>query len=239
MQPLNPEFLVVAHLPRRVRHDGIQILTHEGTGIVARYLCRVDDGRTRCDECLEIVHEGHALAERLLRLLAIRNIGPGAYDLRGASLVVRDDPKGVLHPDVMPITMAEAVFDRASAPFHQRAHFLKYPPSIIWMQAHGPEIFVLQHLPRREPHDPRDILAHERARVITCLIHVDDGRRYRHQVSQTLLRCLQLNGALSDPLFQFVMRLPKSLLLTFPRSEIGREANRTDLLAVFGKQNGG
>ena len=81
MQALNPEFLVIAHLPRRVRHDGIQILTHEGTGIVARYLCCVDDGRARSDECLEIVHEGHALAECLLRLLAIGNIGPGTYDL--------------------------------------------------------------------------------------------------------------------------------------------------------------
>ena len=80
MQALDPEFLVVAHLPRRVRHDGIQILTHEGTGVIARYLCRVDDGRARSDQCLEIVHKGHALAERLLCLLAIRNIGPGAYD---------------------------------------------------------------------------------------------------------------------------------------------------------------
>ena len=110
-----------------------------------------------------------------------------------------NDPKGVLHPDVMPITMAEAVLDRASAPFHQRTHFLKYPPSIIWVQAHGPEIFVLHHLPRGEPHDPRDILTHERARVITCLICVDDGWRYRHEVSQTLLRRLQLSSARFDP----------------------------------------
>src|SRR6266567_4398116 len=170
MQALDPEFLVVAHLPGRVRHDGIQILTHEGTGIVARYLCRVDDRWARSDECLQIVHEGHALAERLLCLLTIRNIGPGAYDLQRASLVVMNDPKGVLHPDVMPITMSESVLDRASAPFHQWTHFLKYPRGIIWVQAHGPKIFVLQHLPRRKPHDPRDIFAHERARVIACLI---------------------------------------------------------------------
>src|SRR6516165_3204313 len=124
MQALDPEFLVVAHLPRRVRHDGIQILTDESTGIIARYLCRVDDGRARSDKCFEIVHKRHALAERLLRLLAIRNVGPGAYDLRGASLVIMNDPEGVLHPDVMPITMAEAVLDRATAPFHQWTHFL-------------------------------------------------------------------------------------------------------------------
>src|SRR6516165_573189 len=100
MQALDPEFLVVAHLPRRVRHDGIQILTDESTGIITRYLCRVDDGRARSDKCLEIVHEGHALAECLFRLLAIGNIGPGADDLQWASLVIMDDPKGVLNPDV-------------------------------------------------------------------------------------------------------------------------------------------
>src|SRR6516162_1202038 len=54
MQALDPEFLVVAHLPRRVRHDGIQILTDESTGIIARYLCRVDAGRApappACDQ---------------------------------------------------------------------------------------------------------------------------------------------------------------------------------------------
>ena len=85
----------------------------------------------------------------------------------------------------MPITMPEAVLNRASAPFHQWTHFLKYPRSVTWMQAHGPKIFVLQHLPRRKPHNPRDILTHERARVIARdLSRVDDRRTGSDEVLQ-------------------------------------------------------
>ena len=62
MQALDPEFLVVAHLPGRVAHDRIQILADEGASIVAGNLCRIDNGRTSADERLEIVHQRHSLA---------------------------------------------------------------------------------------------------------------------------------------------------------------------------------
>ena len=47
----------------------------------------------------------------------------------------------------MPVTVPEAVFDRAAAFLDQRRHFLEHARGILWMQAHGPEILVLEHLP--------------------------------------------------------------------------------------------
>ena len=126
MQALDPEFLVVAHLPWRIAHDRIQILADEGAGIVAGNLRGVDDGGAGADQGLEVVHHRHALAERLLGLLAAGDVRPRADDLERPTLAVVDDPEGVLDPDVMPVAMAEAILDasrrlfRPAAPFPRR-----------------------------------------------------------------------------------------------------------------------
>ncbi len=45
MEMGGPEIRVVEHLLRRVPHDGLETLAHEGAGVIARGLVGVDDGR--------------------------------------------------------------------------------------------------------------------------------------------------------------------------------------------------
>ena len=239
MQTLDPELLIVAHLPRRVGHDRVQVLADEGAGIVARHLRGVDDGGARADQRLEVVHHGHAFAERLLRLFAIGDVGPRADDLGRAPLRVADHPERVLDPDVMAVAMAEAIFDRPSAFLDQRSHLLEYALGVLRMQPHRPEILVLEHLPGREAHDARDVLADEGAGVVARLVGVDDGRRDRHQIAQPLARRLQFGGALLNALLQLVMRLAELFLLTLARAEIGGEADHAGFLAVLVEQDRG
>ena len=147
VETLDPELLVVAHLPWRIAHDRIQVLAHEGAGIVAGDLRRIDDGGTRADQGLKVVHDRHALAERLLGPFAIGDVGPRANDLRGTTLAVAHDVKGVLDPDVVPVAVAETIFDCSSALFYQGRHFSKDALGVLRMQPHGPEVLVLEHLP--------------------------------------------------------------------------------------------
>ena len=147
METLDPELLVVAHLPRRIGHDRVQILADEGAGIVARDLGGVDDGGAGADQGLEVVHQRHAFAERLLGLLAGGNIGPRADDLERAALAVVDHAERVLDPDIMSVAVPEAVLERPAAFLDQRRHLLEHARGILRMQTHGPEILVLQHLP--------------------------------------------------------------------------------------------
>jgi hypothetical protein len=161
----------------------------------------------RTDQCFQIVHQGHALAERLLGRLSRGDVRPGAYDLERTAPVVFDHPEGVLDPDVMPVAVAEAVFQCPAPLFHERTHFAEDARSVLGVEAHGPEVFVFQHLPCREAHDAGDVLADESAGVVARLIGVDDRWRDRHEVLQTLARRFQLRGALFNALFEFIVCL--------------------------------
>ena len=92
MQALDPELLVVAHLPRRIGHDRIQILADEGAGIIAGHLRGVDDGGAGADQSFQVVHHRHALAERRLGLLAVGDVGPRPDDLQRIALRRRASP---------------------------------------------------------------------------------------------------------------------------------------------------
>ena len=81
MQVLDPEFGIVAHLPRGVAHGGLQVVADEGAGEVARDLRRIDHRRARGDERLQVLHDGQPLAKRALGLLAVGDIGPRADNL--------------------------------------------------------------------------------------------------------------------------------------------------------------
>ena len=70
MQALDPELFVVAHLPRRIAHDRIQIVANEGAGVIAGDLGGVDDGGAGADQSFQVVHHRHTFAERVLGLFA-------------------------------------------------------------------------------------------------------------------------------------------------------------------------
>ena len=82
MDVLGPEGRVVAHLPRQIAHDRRQVLTDEPAGIAVLGLRGgVDDRWAGGDERLQVLHDGHALAERLFSLLVVGDIRPGADKL--------------------------------------------------------------------------------------------------------------------------------------------------------------
>src|SRR6476661_673630 len=225
MKAFDPELLVVAHLPRCVPHDRIQIVADECAGIVTGNLRRVDDGGARADQRLEVVHDGHAFAERLLRLLAVGNIRPRTDDFKWTTLSVVDDPERVLDPDVTPVPMPEAILYGPSAFIDQRDHFPEDALGILWMETYSPEVFVFEHLPRGKSHDAGHVLADEGACIVARQIGVDDGRRDRHQVTQPFAGGFQFGGAILDPLLQLIVRLAEFFLLALTRTEIGGEAD--------------
>ncbi len=239
VQALDPELLVVTHFPRGVTHDRLQVLADERAGVVPGHLGGIDDGRARTDQRLEVVHQGHALAERLFGSFSRGDIRPGANDLGWAALVILDDPEGVLDPDVVPVAVPEAVLQGAAALLHQRAHLAEDTRDIVGVQAHGPEILVLQHLPRREPHDAGDVLADEGAGIVAGLNGVNDRGRDRHEVLETPSRRFQLGSAFVDASFQVLVRLAKLFLLVPARPQVGGETDRADLLAMLTEQDRG
>src|SRR5262245_22761576 len=115
METLRPEVGVVAHFPRRVAHDRLQVLTDERALEVARGLIGVDDRWTGGDERLQVLHGGPALAQGLLRPLAVGDVRPGPDDLHRLPRWIPHDRKGVLDPDVVSLSMPEAVLDGAAA----------------------------------------------------------------------------------------------------------------------------
>src|SRR4029079_15822632 len=122
--------------------------------------------RTAPSQRLEVVHHGHALAKRLLSTLPVGDVGPRADDLRGTTLRIADHSERVLDPDVVAVAMAEAIFDGSFAFLDQWSHFLEHAFGVFGVQAHSPKILVLEHLPGRQAHDARDVLADEGAGVV-------------------------------------------------------------------------
>src|SRR5262249_30975693 len=68
MQALDPELLVVAHLPWRIAHDRIQIVTDECAGVIAADLRGVDDGGAGAAQGFEGLHHPPTFAKRPPRL---------------------------------------------------------------------------------------------------------------------------------------------------------------------------
>src|SRR4029077_12963543 len=115
MDMLGPEGWVIAHLPRQIAHDRRQVLAHEPAGVaVLRLRGRIDDRRTGRDERLQVLHDGHALAQSLLGLLVVGNIRPGADKLQRPATFATDDPEGVLNPDIISGPVAEPILKVAT-----------------------------------------------------------------------------------------------------------------------------
>src|SRR5262249_39622159 len=144
---------------------------------------RVDDCWTGRDQVLQIVHEGHALAQCMLDLLAVSDVCPGSNELRCVTALITDNPESILDPDVVPIPMPEAVFDCPSSLFDERSHFFENAGTIFWMETLYPELWILEHLPFGEAHERLHVPADEGAFIVTRdLIGVHDAGRYREQV---------------------------------------------------------
>ena len=98
------------------------------------------------------------------------------------------------------------------------------------MQSLRPELGVLEHLPLRETHDRVDVAADEAAPItVRCLIGVHDAGRDRQEILQAAACLVQLDGALLDPLLQFVVGFLEFLLRALSLTKIGGEADRSDL----------
>ena len=80
--------------------------------------------------------------------------------------IVVDDLEGVLDPNVMPVTVAEAIFDASAAAPDQRKHLAEGPRSVIRVEMIGPALGVGGHLLRPISHDGAQIFADEGAGVI-------------------------------------------------------------------------
>src|SRR4029078_134434 len=127
--------------------------------------------------------------------LALGNIGPRADELEGMAGIVVDDLQGVLDPNVMPVTVAEAIFDAAAAAPDQREHFAEGPRSVIGVEMIGPALGVDGDLLRPISHDGAQVLAAEGAGVVAGgLGGVDGGGTSGEEVLQPLARALELLG---------------------------------------------
>src|SRR4029078_10089965 len=103
----------------------------EGTGEIVRSLRRVDNRWTGRDEIFEVIHQRHALADGLLHLLTVGNVGPRSYNLGRPAVVVVNDFEGVLYPDVLPVSMPETIFERPSPLIAQTTHRAAYAPGSL------------------------------------------------------------------------------------------------------------
>ena len=63
--------------------------------------------------------------------LAVGDVGPRADDLLRLAVVVVRDGEGVLDPDVMPVAMAEAIFEAAAALADQPLQLGEHPIGIL------------------------------------------------------------------------------------------------------------
>ena len=133
------------------------------------------------------------LERRLLGVLALGDVGPGADQLLRIAVFVVDDLEAVLDPDVMAVAMAEAIFDAAAAALDQAIHFLEHARRIVGVEMLGPAFRVGGHLLRRIAHDRAEVLADEGAAEIAGgLGGVDDGGTDGEQILQALPRLAQL-----------------------------------------------
>src|SRR3974377_486827 len=97
-------------------------------------------------------------------------------DSCGFASIIWGYGEGVLDPDIVPVTMAEAIFESTVSLFDQAADFGENPASIVRMQCCDPELLFVAHLPRCVPHDRIQIVAHEGASIVARhLRRIDDG----------------------------------------------------------------
>ena len=151
MKPFEPEFRVLAHFPGGIPHRRFQVIADERAGEISRCSGRVDDCRTCCDESLQIIHQRHALAEGIFDLFAVRNVRPRADDLKWLAGIIVNDFERVLDPNVVPVSMPEAVLNRSATALHQRTHLLEYTIDIVRVQSLWPKLGILEHLHSEKP----------------------------------------------------------------------------------------
>ncbi len=72
MKTLRPALRVGRHLLRRIAHDGAEIFAHEGAGVIARRLGRVDDGRADGEKVLQTLARALELGGDRLALMLER-----------------------------------------------------------------------------------------------------------------------------------------------------------------------
>ena len=137
---LDPELRIIAHLPWRVAHGRFQVVADERAGEIAGDLRRVDDRGAGRDQRLQILHDGEAFAQGALGLLAVGDVGPRSDDFEGLARFVGNHFECVLDPKVVPVTMAETVFDRASSLGQQAFDLGEDLRSILGVQPRRPEL---------------------------------------------------------------------------------------------------
>src|SRR5262249_35489967 len=92
-----------------------------------------------------------------------------------------------MDPDVVPVSMTKAVFDRAASSFNQRTYFFQNPRGVVRMQMARPALRIVSHLNGRIAHDVPKILADKCAGIVArCFSRVDDRRINGEQVLQPL-----------------------------------------------------
>ena len=107
---------------------------------------------------------------------------------RMARLVI-DDLEGVLDPDVVAVTVPEAVCDGPSSPLRSAGASRQRPGCVVRMQHVGPALRIRRHFLRRIPHDRAEILGDKRARVDRLKLRgVDDRGADGEEVLQPLAR---------------------------------------------------
>ncbi len=109
------------------------------------------------------------LVERLERLcqFALSDVRPRAHDFQWCAGLVVDGFERVLEPAEMTVTMTEAVFQVPTTLRDQTEKLRHDAPRILRMDVRGPEIRIVTHLPLRVAEDLLDVLADERAGIIS------------------------------------------------------------------------
>ncbi len=143
-----------------------------------------DEARERA---LRLLQCGVGFERRLLRVLALGDVGPGADELAWPAFIVRpvvrkglcvaiDDFEGILNPDVVSVPVAKAVLDHSAAAVDERRDLVQNARRIIGMETVAPVLEIGNRLLGLIAHDRLDVLADEGAREIAgCARAVDDG----------------------------------------------------------------
>src|SRR5262249_4693719 len=108
MKMVRPALRIGSHLNGRIANDVTKILADKCAGIVARCFSRVDDRRINGEQVLQPL-----AGPDYLRLdeLALSNVCSGSNEFECVACLVSDDSEGVLNPDIVPVSMTEAVLD--------------------------------------------------------------------------------------------------------------------------------
>lgn len=123
---------------------------------------------------------GLGLRHGLFRLLAGRDVAPGADDLDGSAVFVADEMLLVADPAVGAVLPAKAVFESVGPVSEKSRNLGLDAGQIVRVDAFAPEIRILEILPRFVTKQSPNVFADEgRFETTGCVEGVDDRRRGR------------------------------------------------------------